>query len=289
MPICETCKSECKKKFCNKTCYFNRPKGLRKHSIETKQKIAKSNSNPFSWERKKAISVARTYVPTQELLQKLKSYWRLRYINPCIIAELCGLKNKGSVYRRLVREHCDIEQFSFMPKNWYPEHYQKLIELGKQNVYVRDIANCIGFGIKQCLGIATKLGLKLNTRNPNAWTCVTSKPEKMILDELINHGYTVTTQFQLGKFLFDAHVIETNILIEVNGDYWHCNPKVYKNGAINEMQKSHQRRDFAKKAFAAKMGYYLITIWELDINQRKIEIVEWLLKKVKLHGKRINA
>lgn len=71
--------------------------------------------------------------------------------------------------------------------------------------------------------------------------------------------------------------------LEVNGDYWHCNPKVYKKGAINEMQKSHIRRDFAKKGFAAKQGYYLVTIWEKDIKEKSEKIKEWLLSKIKFN------
>ena len=69
----------------------------------------------------------------------------------------------------------------------------------------------------------------------------------------------VDTQFPLGNFFFDARIQNTNVLIEVNGDYWHCNPKVYVNGPINEMQKAHIRRDFAKKAYASKMWAIILS------------------------------
>lgn len=95
-----------------------------------------------------------------------------------------------------------------------------------------------------------------------------------------DHLYEVETQFQMGNFLYDAHVKNSNILIEVNGDYWYCNPKVYTSGPINEMQKSHLRRDFAKKNHAKQQGYYLITVWEKDIKETPEKIKDWILNKI---------
>jgi G:T-mismatch repair DNA endonuclease (very short patch repair protein) len=282
---CHTCKKQIAdtKSFCSKRCFFSR-KNYRNHSEETKRKIAIGNSKPFTNERKRAISDARTFKPAEELINNLQSYWKLRYLNPCVIAELCGLKNHKAIYVKLVKEHCKIEQLKFMPKNWYPCHYEKLLELGSQNVYYKDIAKVLGFGSKQVYAIALKLNLRLNRRDPNAWQCVTSKPEKLVCEWLNNSGYQLDMQFPLGNFFFDARIQNTNVLIEVNGDYWHCNPKVYVNGPINEMQKAHIRRDFAKKAYASKMGYYLITLWELDLKQKPVEMNQWLLKKVREHA-----
>lgn len=275
------------KTFCNKRCYFARI-GYRKHSEETKRKIAVGNSKPFTTERKKAISAARTFVPSDELLQKLQSYWALGYLNPRVIKKLCGLEKHGSLYARLQKEHCVVKQLRFISPQWYPEHFEKLIELGRQNVYFRDIAKLLGFGEKQVYGTALKIGLKLNRRNPQAYSSVISKPEQLVMSWLRDVGHTIVPQFVNGNFVFDGHIEQTNILIEVHGDYWHCNPKVYKSGAINEMQKLHQRRDFAKKAYATRMGYYLITIWELDIKTRADETKAWLLKKVEEHKCKMN-
>lgn len=55
------------------------------------------------------------------------------------------------------------------------------------------------------------------------------------ISETLNHlSIPYTTQFPLGGKLFDFRITNTNILIEVNGDYWHCNPNLYK---IDEIVK----------------------------------------------------
>lgn len=265
------------------SCYFSR-KIYRKHSEETKRKIALGNSKPFTLERRKAVSVGRTFVPTQEMLDQLKSHWGLRYLNPTVIMELCGLKNRKAIYERLKKIHCNVEQMRFMPIDWYPYHYELLLELGKQGIFYQEIAKILGFGKKQVYYVALKLGVKLNTRNPEAYKCIISKPEKLVIDWLNLNNFEIDSQFPLGNFVFDARIINSNVLVEVHGDYWHCNPRVYTNGPINEMQKGHMRRDFAKKAYAAKMGYYLITVWELDLKQKTDQTLNWLLGKVKKYA-----
>jgi very-short-patch-repair endonuclease len=198
-----------------------------------------------------------------------------------VIKEITGLAKQSRIYKNLFNKFCKHEQKKFMPSDWYPEHYQKLIELADQKIWFKQIAKMLGFGQKQVYYVMKKLGLHVNTRNPNAWSCVTSKVEFQVLSWIKEENYQIETQFHLGNFLFDGHIKNSNILIEVNGDYWHCNPKVYKSGPINQMQKSHIKRDFAKKAFAAKQGYYLVTLWEKDIKENLQKTKEWLLNKIK--------
>lgn len=55
----------------------------------------------------------------------------------------------------------------------------------------------------------------------------TSKLETNISEVLNDLSISYTTQYPLKGKLFDFRISNTNILIEVNGDYWHCNPKKY--------------------------------------------------------------
>lgn len=70
------------------------------------------------------------------------------------------------------------------------------------------------------------------------------------------------------------------MLIEFHGDYWHCNPKIYTNGPINDWQRKAIKRDFAKKAAAKHEGYYQITVWEKDFREKPEHVREWLLSKI---------
>lgn len=280
--LCFTCGKSIPelKTFCNKECYFRR-KNYRKQSEETRRKIASGNSKPMSLERKLAISKSRLNVPSKELLEKLQWCWSLGYLNPLVIKDLCGIKRNGAFYNRLVAEYCRTEQHKFMPSDWYPEDYEKLIELASQGIWYQTIAKILSSSLNQVVNISKKLGLPINTHKPDPWSSSTSKIESEVLKWLKDEEIRISQQFSLGKFYFDAHVIDTNVLIEVNGDYWHCNPRVYLSGPINEMQKRMMRRDFAKKAFAKSKGYKLITVWENDVRKDSSSSKQWVLKKIK--------
>lgn len=74
-----------------------------------------------------------------------------------------------------------------------------------------------------------------------------------------------------------------NIILEIQGDYWHANPLYYSNTnlslkKLNEVQEYKVRLDELKKNFI-KDKYQLICLWETDIKNKKyIEILCNLLK-----------
>ena len=71
----------------------------------------------------------------------------------------------------------------------------------------------------------------------------------------------------LGFYQFDFGCKEARVLIEVHGDYWHCNPLLYLRPK-NQTQEKNLKRDALKKQFADKHGFYLFIIWESDINKK---------------------
>jgi very-short-patch-repair endonuclease len=81
------------------------------------------------------------------------------------------------------------------------------------------------------------------------------------------------------KALFDFKISGKKILIEVDGDYWHCNPdsnfKIPKYAA----QISNLKQDERKKEWCINNNYMLIRFWEKDINERP----EWVIKQLRLN------
>lgn len=60
--------------------------------------------------------------------------------------------------------------------------------------------------------------------------------------------------------------LPNNIVIEVNGTYWHSDPRFYPNGPIHKSQ-IQAAKAYAKKMEALKrLGYRVVEIWEYDIN-----------------------
>ena len=70
------------------------------------------------------------------------------------------------------------------------------------------------------------------------------------------------------QFLYysvDNYLIKYNLIIEIQGDYWHCNPIKYKN-KISEMQSGVIRKDKAKHTYIKKeYGIDILYLWENDL------------------------
>jgi very-short-patch-repair endonuclease len=69
---------------------------------------------------------------------------------------------------------------------------------------------------------------------------------------------------------YDFLILNTNILIEVDGDYWHGNQNIFEE--LTEFQKSIQINDEIKENFAKNKGYNVIRFWGSDIKKNSQEI-----------------
>ena len=112
---------------------------------------------------------------------------------------------------------------------------------------------------------------------------IRSKVEKRIMKELKDLGYNVSHSFKLERKIYDIYIPALNMLIEFNGDYWHCNPKKYKadyfNVKVNMTAKQIWLRDAKKKRIAIDNGYNFLTIWEADYRKNKKIIVKKIVQK----------
>jgi len=67
---------------------------------------------------------------------------------------------------------------------------------------------------------------------------------------------------KIGYKYYDFYISETNILIEIHGNYWH--PRTTDN--LNEIQKKNLSNDKFKKELAEKNGYIVIYIYENELD-----------------------
>jgi G:T-mismatch repair DNA endonuclease (very short patch repair protein) len=96
--------------------------------------------------------------------------------------------------------------------------------------------------------------------------------------ELVQSTLQVTVQRQALvpgiQYAFDGCVDESKILLEVNGTFWHADPRRYKADDVLRFPDGQERtaeylweRDFRKQQAATEAGYSLITFWEKDIRE----------------------
>jgi len=117
--------------------------------------------------------------------------------------------------------------------------------------------------------------------------------ETKIENVLKENNITYTHQFIIKisnkkRRFYDFFLPEYNILIEVNGDYWHANPENYKPNDVIHYCFEHTKakeiweKDKDKRILAEKKGWKLIYIWEKELNKLKTnkEILEHIKNKL---------
>lgn len=82
------------------------------------------------------------------------------------------------------------------------------------------------------------------------------------------------------KKIFDFYIPEYNILIEIDGDFYHCNPKIYNN-PVCKTQEINVKNDQEKNKWAKENGYKLLRFWEDDINNNIKQVKQILLENLK--------
>lgn len=87
----------------------------------------------------------------------------------------------------------------------------------------------------------------------------------LILEESPKEEYLV--KYYSMDFAFPEH----KVAIECQGTYFHIDPRVYKDGPINAMQRRNAGRDKAKKTYCENNGWKIIEIWELEINDGRFK------------------
>lgn len=93
----------------------------------------------------------------------------------------------------------------------------------------------------------------------------------------------------------DSRKFVVSLLIEVDGDYFHSNPKFFKDGDLSLTQRRNKRVDRLKDEWAGTHCVPLLRIWEDDIrnNQEKVmnEILQYVSvgkrKKLRIENKKI--
>ena len=87
-------------------------------------------------------------------------------------------------------------------------------------------------------------------------------------------------------YFLDLFIPEIKYVVEINGDYWHCNPKMYdedyEHQLIKLTAKEIWERDKIKQnAITNEFGYDLDVIWESEIRKDRNVVIFNLVKKIK--------
>lgn len=92
-------------------------------------------------------------------------------------------------------------------------------------------------------------------------------------------------EYEVNNYHYDIYLPHYNLIIELNGDYWHCNPSIYTfnyfHSQINLFAYEIWEKDYFKIKNVIDNKYNLVIIWESYIKENKNSIGMNLLKSIK--------
>jgi len=86
-------------------------------------------------------------------------------------------------------------------------------------------------------------------------------------------------QYEYKNRLFDFYLKDFNILIEVDGDFYHCNPNKYETPKYKVQELTINNDDF-KNNLCIENNIRLLRYWEKDINENPEYIIKDLKEKL---------
>lgn len=118
---------------------------------------------------------------------------------------------------------------------------------------------------------------------------IISKLNKMVFSILEENDINFSIEFKIKRkdgyyYSYDI-LLENNKIIEINGDYWHGNPKIYKKDDIILKNSSKEYKvedkwkyDKAKITFIKEKGYEVLIVWEKELKENFDKVKEKILK-----------
>jgi very-short-patch-repair endonuclease len=99
-----------------------------------------------------------------------------------------------------------------------------------------------------------------------------------LLNIEFQHSYYINTKEN--HFIYDFYLPKHKCLIEVDGDFWHCNPDTKYALPECKTQDINVLNDQKKNQWAQDNGFKLLRFWETDINTNPQQIIEILKQEL---------
>lgn len=186
------------------------------------------------------------------------------------------------------QEYCDRQSYTksrdyFIDKYGEKEGNERWLKIIKMRARSQDVCFCMqkyNLSYKEAYKIIKRRQFHRSSRLELDIT------QQLIDEEIIEkdvYSY-FTKQFCLLDYdeymikYFDITSISKKKIIEINGDYWHCNPRIYNESYYIEQKDKNAKEiwesDKKKLDLAKKNGYNVFVIWEYDWRHNKKKVIE---------------
>lgn len=79
---------------------------------------------------------------------------------------------------------------------------------------------------------------------------------------------------------FDNGAYTSGLIVEIDGSYFHGDPRIYEQKDLNKMQLRNQKIDAYKNEWAYRHGFPIMRIWEKDIRENPQLVMERLKERL---------
>lgn len=240
----------------------NKGKPAKPRTEEWKRKISKGNKGKVrTKEHRENMSRGKL-----KLIEERGGWWVNDEAKARMIQNSVATKKKNGVYERLSEERKGIAPYEVT------EEIRKKMSESRKAFYANGGKNWnegIGHSeeTKEKCRIATEQRWEdgVYDQSTGLWR---SKLEESVF-EFLSQSYECTHSYRVGRKVFDIYIPSLNLLIEVNGDYWHYNPELYDAEYYDKSRgmyvKDKWAKDKEKLVNAQAEGYNTIVLWEKNL------------------------
>jgi G:T-mismatch repair DNA endonuclease (very short patch repair protein) len=237
-----------------------------KHSEETKNKIREK--------RAKQKNIAKGWHHSEEAKKKMsenrKGKKHSEETKNKMSVDRCG--EKHPMFGKHHTEETKKKLSSSLKGKTFDHMFKKLSEETKKKISEASKKQWADPQKKEMLSIAAKNRMKSRSFLENSQN---TKPELIFENILKALNISFRTQEKL-KFVYDFYIPGSKLLIDINGDFWHCNPKFYDSTFLHPIRKiiakDIWKEDFIRKEFAENNNYKYQAIWEDNLKDRMLII-----------------
>ncbi len=119
-------------------------------------------------------------------------------------------------------------------------------------------------------------------KNGTMSNSIDTKPELIFESYLKELNINYRKQEIFAFYAIDFYLYDIDIYVEIDGDYWHANPKFYSVDELNKNQLNHAKCDKSKNTFMKNRNKILLRFWEDDVINNKEYIIDELKLIIKV-------
>lgn len=90
-------------------------------------------------------------------------------------------------------------------------------------------------------------------------------PQRVINKILTKNNVPYQNEYRIGSYSVDIFLNQCSLVIEIMGDFWHCNPLVYKNIGYSVQMQNINRDRIRSERIEQMTGKCILFLWESDI------------------------